>query len=204
MACAPRATETTTGGRAQARDLRSVVFHLLRRAVQEHTARWQNQEPELTKPQYAVLHAVLWAPGIEQAAVGQRAATDKATLAALLTRLERRGLLERITHPEDRRRRRLYLTEAGRELLDRLTPVMDGISERMLDRLTPDEQDELRRLLRKLAPEQPQPDSSDAGGPPHGRPADRARPGDRAPSSGAARARAQRSEAPRRAAEQER
>jgi MarR family transcriptional regulator, temperature-dependent positive regulator of motility len=142
-----------TGAQPKARDLRSVVFHLLRRVIQEHTAQWQARVPELTKPQYAVLHAVLWEPGIDQAAAGQRAATDKATLAALLARMEQRGLIERVTDPGDRRRRRLYLTDTGRQALERLTPVADGIGQHLLDRLTGAEQDELRRLLRKLAPE---------------------------------------------------
>lgn len=68
----------------------NAVFHLLRRTLQEHSANWQARLLQLTKPQYAVLRAVDQHPGLEQVAVGQHAAIDKATLASLLLRLEQR------------------------------------------------------------------------------------------------------------------
>ncbi|MDI4691131.1 transcriptional regulator, partial [Salmonella enterica subsp. enterica serovar Cerro] len=37
-----------------------------RQLFQQHTARWQHELPELTKPQYAVMRVIAEHPGIEQ------------------------------------------------------------------------------------------------------------------------------------------
>ncbi len=39
-------------------ELRNEAFHLLRQLFQQHTARWQQALPDLTKPQYAVMRSV--------------------------------------------------------------------------------------------------------------------------------------------------
>ena len=50
-------------------------------------------------------------------------AMDRTTLTANLKPLERRGLVEVRPDPDDRRSRRLYLTDAGRDLLKAAVPV---------------------------------------------------------------------------------
>lgn len=129
------------------------AFHQMRIVLQEHNAHWQAQVTDLTKPQYAVLRAIEAEPGIEQSAVASAAATDKATLAVLLLRLESRGLLTRSVDPADRRRKLLTLTPGGQALISRIRPVVDGISADLLARLTEREQTQLTRLLAKLAAE---------------------------------------------------
>ncbi|MBB5158384.1 MarR family winged helix-turn-helix transcriptional regulator [Saccharopolyspora phatthalungensis] len=132
-------------------ELDKAVFHLMRRAMQEHTASWQSHLPHLTKPQYAVLTAIREQPGIEQAQLGHRAAIDKATLASLLMRMEQRGLIRRTVDDADRRRRLLQLTDVGRAELRAVAPVADAVDIELLERLTPAERTELHRLLGKLA-----------------------------------------------------
>jgi DNA-binding MarR family transcriptional regulator len=126
-------------------------FHQMRVVLQEHNAQWQVRLPDLTKPQYAVLRAIGAQPGIEQSSAGSAAATDKATLTALLLRLETRGLITREVDPADRRRRLLHLTAAGVRTLKAAVPVVDGITAHLLERLTAAERDDLHRLLTKLA-----------------------------------------------------
>jgi DNA-binding MarR family transcriptional regulator len=133
-------------------ELDKAVFHLMRRAMQEHTSNWQSRLPHLTKPQYAVLNAIRANPGIEQAQLGHRAAIDKATLASLLLRMEQRGLIRRSVDEGDRRRRLLQLTELGKAELRAVTPVADAVDVELLERLTSAERTELHRLLGKLAP----------------------------------------------------
>lgn len=132
------------------------VFHLLRRVMQEHAALWTERIaaaglPECTKPQYAVLRAVRAYPGIDQVAAGQYAASDKATVAALLARLEQRGLLSRDVDPGDRRRRLLRLTPEGESLLDRIRQVAEEVNEQLLRRLDEHERREFEVLVGKLA-----------------------------------------------------
>ncbi|MCI2416470.1 MarR family winged helix-turn-helix transcriptional regulator [Saccharopolyspora sp. K220] len=133
-------------------ELDQAVFHLMRRAMQEHTANWQARLPHLTKPQYAVLTAIRANPGIEQAQLGQRAAIDKATLASVLLRMEQRGLVQRSVDDADRRRRLLRLTDRGNAELRAVAPIADAVDVDLLDRLSPAERSELHRLLSKLVP----------------------------------------------------
>lgn len=77
--------------------LRNKAFHQLRQLFQQHTARWQHELPDLTKPQYAVMRAIADKPGIEQVALIEAAVSTKATLAEMLARMENRGL---VSHSE--------------------------------------------------------------------------------------------------------
>jgi DNA-binding MarR family transcriptional regulator len=67
-----------------------------------------------------------------------------------LDRLEAAGLIARTPDPTDRRGTLITLTDAGRELIDRLTPHHLDNERRLLSALTRDEQAELADLLRKL------------------------------------------------------
>ena len=71
---------------------------------------------ELTYPQYLAM-MVLWErDDITVNALGAQLRLDSGTLTPLLKRLEGRGLLERRRDPDDERRVRVVLTEAGRAL----------------------------------------------------------------------------------------
>ncbi|MEX2969626.1 MarR family winged helix-turn-helix transcriptional regulator [Streptomyces sp. C184] len=131
-------------------EMRHKSFHLMRRALQEHNAHWQTRFPHLTKPQYAALSAVGEQPGIEQSAVATAAGIDKATLAAVLLRLEQRGLITRAVDPDDRRRRLVHLTDEGDQEIRNVFPVAGEVDALLLDRLTPQEREQLQQLLTKL------------------------------------------------------
>jgi DNA-binding MarR family transcriptional regulator len=68
-----------------------------------------------------------------------------------IDRLERAGLLERITNARDRRGILLQLTAEGREVVDRVTAVYLANQNDVLNNaLTRDERELLGELLRKL------------------------------------------------------
>src|SRR5215210_6332779 len=67
-----------------------------------------------------------------------------------LDRLERAGLIGRAPDPDDRRGVIITLTEAGHELIDRVTEAHLAHEARLLEGLTPAERDRLAALLRKL------------------------------------------------------
>jgi DNA-binding MarR family transcriptional regulator len=67
-----------------------------------------------------------------------------------LDRLERAGLVERAPDPDDRRGVIITLTDAGHELIDRVTEAHMANEARLLDGLSPAERDRLAALLRKL------------------------------------------------------
>jgi DNA-binding MarR family transcriptional regulator len=130
--------------------LASLPFHLMRRLFQEHTAQWQKTLPELTKQQYSVLCAVADRPDIEQADLIDVAISTKATLAEMLMRMEKRGLLVRKPGIHDRRRRFISLTGAGEEALNRGRPAANEVDSKFLNRLSAEEQQTLVQLLQKM------------------------------------------------------
>ncbi|MEQ9507162.1 MAG: MarR family transcriptional regulator [Hyphomonas sp.] len=77
-------------------------------------------------------------------------AMDRTTLTANLKPLERRGLVEIVPDAEDRRSRRLYLTDAGRKLLKAAVPVWRRTHDEVDTHLTTDGKS-LRHELTRVA-----------------------------------------------------
>ena len=67
-----------------------------------------------------------------------------------LDKLERAGLIARSPDPDDRRGVIITLTEAGHELIDRVTEAHMANENRLLGGLGADEREQLADLLRKL------------------------------------------------------
>src|SRR3546814_19714015 len=75
-------------------------------------------------------------------------AMDRTTLTAALKPLQRRGLVDILADPADRRSRRLLLTDDGRALMARALPIWTA-THAALDRLVTD-MDRLRAALRAV------------------------------------------------------
>jgi MarR family transcriptional regulator, temperature-dependent positive regulator of motility len=125
------------------------VFHLMRRVLQRHAARWSATLPEMTKAQWAVLRAAA-DDHADQNTIGEQTAIDKATLVPLIARLVDRGWLTRETDAVDRRRRRLRLTDEGRAALARAAPLVAEIDAATLADLDVGDRKRLRTLLTRL------------------------------------------------------
>ncbi|HCL5925222.1 TPA: winged helix-turn-helix transcriptional regulator [Citrobacter amalonaticus] len=134
-------------------ELRNKAFHLLRQLFQQHTARWQHALPDLTKPQYAVIRAIAECPGIEQVNLMEAAVSTKATLAEMLSRMEKRGLVRRENDPLDKRRRFVYLTPEGEALLTVSMPLGNRVDEEFLGRLNDEERAQFALLIKKMMPD---------------------------------------------------
>lgn len=80
-------------------------------------------------------------------------AMDRTTLTAALKSLERRGLVVTRLDEKDRRARRLFLTEAGREALAAAVPIWRDEHAALDARLSSSDADRLRKSLRELGAE---------------------------------------------------
>lgn len=69
---------------------------------------------DLTVQQLKVLNLVAADPGMSSQDLARQLAVSPPTASGLVDRLEEKGVLERRRDPDDRRLRRLYLTELGR------------------------------------------------------------------------------------------
>lgn len=124
---------------------------LIRRAQQRHAAEWMRLvSAKITSVQFAALAILADTPGASQRELGDALEIDRSTIADLVARLERHGLVTRAQDEADRRRKVLRLTPAGLRELKRLRPRADAVEQAMTEALSKVEVAELRRLLRGL------------------------------------------------------
>ncbi|HEY2005017.1 MAG TPA: MarR family transcriptional regulator [Solirubrobacteraceae bacterium] len=72
---------------------------------------------------------------------------DAKNVVLLLNELEEGGHLIRRRDAEDRRRHRVFITDSGRQLLDRAAKVQEEIEDEVLEALDADERATLKQLL---------------------------------------------------------
>lgn len=102
--------------------------------------------------EFALLRAVAAAEGLSQQAMGERLMIPASRMVAFVDALEARGLLERRHNPEDRRTRELYLTDAGRKLLERAFTVASDYERDLCADLDEEERERLLDLLQRVGP----------------------------------------------------
>jgi DNA-binding MarR family transcriptional regulator len=90
-------------------------------------------------------------PGIAQQELVDATFIDPSTMTMAIDGLEGRGLAERRVHADDRRKRAVWLTDAGQETLEAARAAARNVGEEAFAALTKDERAELHRLLRKLS-----------------------------------------------------
>ena len=100
--------------------------------------------------QHFFLHLVQRHPGITQNEVSRITDIDKATAAKGLAKLEQRGYLRRIPDQDDRRIRRLYLSESGEAVMPQIEATLRRVTEVCSTDLSAEELEELFGLLDKV------------------------------------------------------
>ncbi|KAB2845819.1 MAG: winged helix-turn-helix transcriptional regulator [Hyphomicrobiaceae bacterium] len=108
---------------------------------------------------YDMLYELDQAPEgmLRQAAVQEHMLLAQYNLCRLVDRLEREGLVERRTCPEDARSNVLIITEAGRKLRARMWPAYGRAIEAHLGRrLSREDAERLAAILGKLLPSKPE------------------------------------------------
>ena len=122
--------------------------YLIRRAQQRHVAAWARLvSTDTTSVQYSVLVALERHGECSQQQLCEAVDLDRSTIADLVARMERRGLLTRRRAAEDRRRNVTVLTPAGRAELDRLRPGVEAVERELTGSMAPALRAGLRRLL---------------------------------------------------------
>jgi DNA-binding MarR family transcriptional regulator len=110
-------------------------------------------EFDLTHFEYGVLYALADAPDrtLRLSVLAGYANSTLSRLSRAVSRLERRGLVERSPDPSDGRSTRATLTEAGATVFDEATPGHEQTVARLvLDPLTTTQKRHLREITRRL------------------------------------------------------
>lgn len=100
--------------------------------------------------QFAVLTALDAHPGASQRRLGHELDLDRSTIADIVVRMLRRGLIERQRNPDDLRQNALWLTDQGCSELHRLRPRVEAIEHLVTLGLTTEGREQLRELLRAM------------------------------------------------------
>lgn len=105
----------------------------------------------LTADQFVLLATLDRGSALTQRELGRRMSSDPSTVRAMLVLLEKRGLVERNTHPTDARARTVALTAEGRRTFRELWAAGEPIRQRMIGALSSAEADTLVGLLARVA-----------------------------------------------------
>lgn len=93
----------------------------------------------LTRAQWQLLKQLFRSEGINQAGLAERMDIEPISLCRLADRMEEAGWIERRPDPDDRRARRLFMTEKSLAVLGTMRALAEGIYAEALEGLTPDE-----------------------------------------------------------------
>ena len=137
-------------------------IHLLHRAGQCAGEIFQGEMGggDLTPRQYAVLVTVSQNEGLSQTNLVDRTGIDRSTLADIVRRMQRKGLLQRRRTKEDARAYAVKLTDEGRRVLRAAEPLAKKVDEKVLDALPSKQReqfiDELLSIVATLQKMSPQ------------------------------------------------
>jgi DNA-binding MarR family transcriptional regulator len=88
---------------------------------------------------------------LTQKELARSARVEQPTMAALLTRMERDGLIVRTPDPHDARSRRVLLTDHAQRLLPQVMKEMEAVLAIAMDGIDRDDQTTLMRILHTVA-----------------------------------------------------
>lgn len=144
--------ERPQGAKVDLGCLPKLLGYNLRRA---HQSSWRTYvsiigESKLRPGLFSLLVLVRSNPGIAQIELGTHLGVDKASIVALLDRLERASLIERRRSTRDRRRQGIYLTSIGASELEDLLGEVRQLEKQMASRFTKPELEQFLSLLQRM------------------------------------------------------
>jgi DNA-binding MarR family transcriptional regulator len=144
--------ERAAGAKVDLGVLPKLLGYNLRRA---HQASWRTYvsfigENKIRPGLFSLLILARSNPGIAQIELGTHLGVDKASIVALLDRLERAGLIERRRSTRDRRRQGIFLTEAGTGELEALMVQVRQLERHMASRFNKVELEQFLGYLQRM------------------------------------------------------
>jgi MarR family transcriptional regulator, temperature-dependent positive regulator of motility len=121
--------------------LETSALHLLHRAGQCAEVLFTNEaaKADLTPRQFAVLICVSQNPDVSQTGLVDQTGVDRSTLADVVRRLVKKGLLQRKRTRQDARMYAVRLTSKGQNILSSVRPLASKVDQRILSVLRSDQ-----------------------------------------------------------------
>jgi DNA-binding MarR family transcriptional regulator len=105
---------------------------------------------EATAEQYGLLSIINENPGTIQSDIGVKSGKDKTNVTRMLKLLETRGFIKRKKDPEDSRVFRIFITNSGRNLLEKMRPLAVATNREALAGINPEEITRFMTILDKI------------------------------------------------------
>ncbi len=127
--------------------------HLLHRAQQEavNMSAAELAEHNLTIRQFTVLAALHEDDGQSQSSLVDTTGIDRSTLADMVSRMEKNGLVKRLSSKKDARAKSVSLTSAGEKAYTKSAPVVGFADEELVSGLRKSQRESLMRILTYVA-----------------------------------------------------
>ncbi|WP_322907658.1 MarR family transcriptional regulator [Paenibacillus campi] len=111
----------------------------------------QKLAPFNLAPEQTFVMMLLWKKdGLTQNEIGERLGKDKTNITRMLSNLENKGFIRKITCTDDRRCFKIYLTPAGAKLEPAVCEIMEEAGRNLMDGIAEDERVVLHRLLSRI------------------------------------------------------
>jgi DNA-binding MarR family transcriptional regulator len=107
-------------------------------------------DEQVTPIQWGILTLVGSNPGVGHIEIAEELGLDRSNVANVVDRLTRRRLLKQTTHKDDRRKKSILITPAGRKLMKAFEPKARRAQRRFLGLLNDNERRNFMTVLTRL------------------------------------------------------
>ncbi|MFD2202169.1 MarR family winged helix-turn-helix transcriptional regulator [Shivajiella indica] len=121
-----------------------------RRVKQYAQRKFKLGDFDLTVDQWLVLKNLSENELLSQSELAQLVFKDQPTLTRIIDLLTKKGYVERVPHPMDRRSFQLHLTESGTIKVNELKPKVASIREKAWENLNEKDFEEFKRILNTI------------------------------------------------------
>ena len=106
---------------------------------------------DLTAQDFGILMRLKKQGAITQLQLGEQLMRDKTTVTRRVDRLVKKGLLERMENPEDRRSFLVQLTSEGGSAVSSMIPLVGGFQQELLEGVPDEKRDALFQVLAMIS-----------------------------------------------------
>jgi DNA-binding MarR family transcriptional regulator len=105
---------------------------------------------DITPEQWVILENLYFNNGLSQTELAEKIFKNTPTISRILDLLGKKGLTERKRFENDRRRHRIFLTPAGKKVVEKAQPVVQELREQGWDKLSEEDYQHLDRILNQI------------------------------------------------------
>ncbi|MCF1749956.1 MarR family winged helix-turn-helix transcriptional regulator [Mariniradius sediminis] len=121
-----------------------------RRVKQYAQRKFKLEDFDITVDQWLILKNLSENELMSQSEMAQILFKDQPTLTRIIDILTKKGYVERVPHPNDRRSFQLVLTQTGAEKVEELKPKVSEIRQKAWENLNEGDFEEFKRILNKI------------------------------------------------------